>query len=144
MTASAPALPSASVEAKVSKQVYPVDETVKPSLVEAEYAVRGAITVRAAQIESELKAGTHSYNFNKVLYCNIGNPQALDQKPISFFRRLIACCECPEVCISAESCRDKPRPCHGRVAPQSFDHSLRYNVFSSIVMLLTVVRPRLP
>ena len=96
MTASSPAN-AASAEEKGTKSPYAVDETVNPSLIKAEYAVRGAITVRAAEIECELKSGTHGYSFDNILYCNIGNPQALDQRPVSFPRRLIACCECPEV-----------------------------------------------
>eukprot|EP00892_Ulva_mutabilis_P012757 jgi/Ulvmu1/9854/UM057_0008.1 len=96
MTASSP-MQTPSAEDKATKPTFSVDETINPCLEQAEYAVRGAITVRAAEIERELKSGTHNYSFDKVLFCNIGNPQALDQKPITFPRRLIACCECPEL-----------------------------------------------
>jgi alanine transaminase len=30
-----------------------------------------------------------------VLFCNIGNPQSVGQKPISFFREVIALTDCP-------------------------------------------------
>jgi hypothetical protein len=75
----------------------PMNDTVNPRLIAAEYAVRGAITERAAEIEKILASGKGSLPFDKVLYCNIGNPQQLNQKPISYFRQLLACCECPEV-----------------------------------------------
>lgn len=74
-----------------------MDRTVNPAVVASEYAVRGAITSRAAEIEEDLAKGGSSYNFKGVLYCNIGNPQALEQKPVSYGRRLLACCECQEV-----------------------------------------------
>lgn len=74
-----------------------MDRTVNPAVVASEYAVRGAITSRAAEIEQDLAKGGSSYNFEGVLYCNIGNPQALEQKPVSYGRRLLACCECQEV-----------------------------------------------
>jgi alanine transaminase len=32
---------------------------------------------------------------NQVLFCNIGNPQSVGQKPISFFREVIALTDCP-------------------------------------------------
>jgi len=31
------------------------------------------------------------YPFNEITYCNIGNPQAFNQKPISFNREVLAC-----------------------------------------------------
>eukprot|EP00892_Ulva_mutabilis_P011217 jgi/Ulvmu1/8468/UM043_0048.1 len=75
----------------------PVSHVVNSAVVSSEYAVRGAITNRAAEIEKALRAGEHGYSFDKVLYCNIGNPQALSQKPLTYCRRLIACCECAEL-----------------------------------------------
>lgn len=91
-------------------------ETVNPKLVEAEYAVRGAITERAAEIEKAVSSGKHNYSFDKVLYCNIGNPQQLNQRPISYPRQLVACCEYPEVRTSCfflqlfSILRARPRP----------------------------------
>lgn len=75
----------------------PMSLTINPAVAASEYAVRGAITSRAAELEKELCARGHGYNFDKVLYCNIGNPQALSQKPSTFCRRVVACCECVEV-----------------------------------------------
>ena len=72
-------------------------EEMNPKVVNAEYAVRGAITNRAAEIDKELASGKGNYPFDSVLYCNIGNPQSLNQKPISYPRQLLAACEYPEV-----------------------------------------------
>jgi alanine transaminase len=43
-------------------------------LRKAQYAVRGKIVVRANEIEQELKQGK-KFDFDSLVYCNIGNPQ---------------------------------------------------------------------
>ena len=47
------------------------------NLLDAQYAVRGPIVIRAQQLEEQGR---------KIIYCNIGNPQALKQRPLSFLR----------------------------------------------------------
>lgn len=64
-------------------------ENINPLLVKAEYAVRGRLLTRAAEIEADLKAGK-ALPFKKVIRCNIGNPQALGQKPLSFVRQVLS------------------------------------------------------
>jgi aspartate/methionine/tyrosine aminotransferase len=56
------------------------------TVLETQYAVRGPIVARAAELE---KAG------RRILYGNIGNPQALGQKPLSYIRQTLALCEYP-------------------------------------------------
>jgi alanine transaminase len=56
------------------------------SVLETQYAVRGPIVARAAELE---RSG------RRVLYGNIGNPQALGQKPLSYIRQVLALCEYP-------------------------------------------------
>jgi aspartate/methionine/tyrosine aminotransferase len=55
-------------------------------LLRAEYAVRGPIVARAQQLEEQGK---------KIIYCNIGNPQALKQPPLSFVRQMLSLLEYP-------------------------------------------------
>jgi len=62
------------------------------AVLETEYAVRGPIVARANELERQGR---------KIIYCNIGNPQALEQKPLSYLRQMIALCECPELAASA-------------------------------------------
>lgn len=57
-------------------------------LLTAEYAVRGPIVNRAQQLEEQGK---------KVIYCNIGNPQALKQKPLTYLRQILSLVEYPEL-----------------------------------------------
>jgi len=61
---------------------------LNPRLLAAEYAVRGPIVQRA----QELEAGGR-----KIIYCNIGNPQALRQPPLTYIRQLICLLEYPEL-----------------------------------------------
>lgn len=63
----------------MSKLTQPV--VINQNILEMEYAVRGAIPRRAAQLE---EAGF------KTIPCNIGNPQALGQKPLSFYRQVLS------------------------------------------------------
>lgn len=59
---------------------------VNPNLVEMEYAVRGPIPLRAAELGAQGQ---------KTIPCNIGNPQALGQQPITFYREVISLLESP-------------------------------------------------
>jgi aspartate/methionine/tyrosine aminotransferase len=58
------------------------------TLLRAEYAVRGPIVIRAQQLEAQGR---------KIIYCNIGNPQALKQRPLTFMRQVLCLLEYPEL-----------------------------------------------
>ncbi len=62
------------------------------AVLDTEYAVRGPIVARAQELE---KLG------REVIYCNIGNPQSLGQRPITYVRQLLALCEYPELITAA-------------------------------------------
>ncbi|MBE2227685.1 MAG: aminotransferase class I/II-fold pyridoxal phosphate-dependent enzyme [Ignavibacteria bacterium] len=59
---------------------------LNPQLLSAEYAVRGPIVIRAQELEKEGR---------KIIYCNIGNPQALNQKPLTYIRQILCLMEYP-------------------------------------------------
>ncbi len=63
-------------------------EDIGRQVREAEYAVRGPIVARAQELE---RLG------RKIIYCNIGNPQSLGQRPITWVRQVIALVEYPEL-----------------------------------------------
>ena len=56
------------------------------AVINTYYAVRGPIVARAQQLEQAGK---------EIIYCNIGNPQALKQKPLTYVRNTLAACEQP-------------------------------------------------
>ncbi|OQS08012.1 alanine aminotransferase 2 [Thraustotheca clavata] len=69
--------------------------TINPRIVEAEYAVRGAIVLRSGEYQKQLASGDKSLPFDKIIPCNIGNPQILGQKPIQFHREVLALVNVP-------------------------------------------------
>src|SRR5208337_778675 len=56
------------------------------AVLATEYAVRGPIVERAQELEKQGR---------EIIYCNIGNPQSLGQKPITWLRQILALCEYP-------------------------------------------------
>lgn len=58
------------------------------NLLHAEYAVRGPIVTRAQQLEIEGR---------KIIYANVGNPQALRQRPVRFVRQVMSLLEYPDL-----------------------------------------------
>jgi len=62
--------------------------TVSNNIIDLEYAVRGPIPQRAAVLKKQGKT---------IISCNIGNPQALGQKPITFYRDVLSLLENPRL-----------------------------------------------
>lgn len=67
---------------------------INAKLLEAHYAVRGKIVARAQELEAQGR---------KIIYCNIGNPQALKQRPLTFVRQMLSLLEYPELISRPES-----------------------------------------
>jgi alanine transaminase len=78
-------------------------ETINPHVKEAKYAVRGELAVKSEVYRAKLAAGDGSdLPFTKVISANIGNPQQLDQKPITFFRQVASLLENPQLIACAD------------------------------------------
>jgi alanine-synthesizing transaminase len=58
------------------------------AVIETEYAVRGPIVARAQELERQGR---------EIIYCNIGNPQALEQRPLTYLRQVLALCQYPDL-----------------------------------------------
>ena len=56
----------------------------------ASYAVRGSIVTRSMELSKQLKENPGSLPFREIISCNIGNPQALKQEPLTFMRDVLA------------------------------------------------------
>lgn len=67
-------------------------DSVNPSLLNVQYAVRGELAIKAEEHRNALKEDNHGLPFDKVISSNIGNPQqkGLDQPPITFTRQVSA------------------------------------------------------
>jgi aspartate/methionine/tyrosine aminotransferase len=61
---------------------------INPNIVEMEYAVRGPIPLRAAELQAQGR---------RTIPCNIGNPQALGQAPITYYRQVLSLLENPRL-----------------------------------------------
>lgn len=75
-------------------------DNINPHVKAAKYAVRGELAVRSEDFRARLAkaGGDHAaagLPFNEVISANIGNPQQLDQKPITFFRQVLSLLENP-------------------------------------------------
>lgn len=68
---------------------------INPHVKEAKYAVRGELAVRSEEYRAKLAKGAKDLPFDQVISANIGNPQQLDQKPITFFRQVLSLLENP-------------------------------------------------
>jgi alanine-synthesizing transaminase len=82
-------------------------------LIDAQYAVRGPIVIRAQQLEEQGR---------KIIYCNIGNPQALKQKPLTFLRQTLSLLEFPELLARSEILNPIPADVVRRVKQILADH----------------------
>lgn len=81
-------------------------DNINPHVKEAKYAVRGEIAIKSEEYRAQLRKlkddpptppDENSLPFDTVISANIGNPQQLDQKPITFFRQVLALLEYPNL-----------------------------------------------
>jgi aspartate/methionine/tyrosine aminotransferase len=63
-------------------------EDLGKTVRETQYAVRGPIVARAAELERE---------GHEIIYCNIGNPHSFGQKPLTWIRQVLALVAYPDL-----------------------------------------------
>ena len=89
-------------EGKLTQKVAALSlDEISPSVRRAQYAVRGRLLDRSRELEAELRSGK-KLPFARVVRCNIGNPQALGQKPLTFVRQCLSLLINPELIDTAE------------------------------------------
>ncbi|KAF8782675.1 Alanine aminotransferase 2 like protein [Argiope bruennichi] len=71
-------------------------ENINSNFINMQYAVRGPLSIRSAEIAKELKQGVPK-PFSEVIRANIGDCQAMGQKPITFIRQVLTLCAYPEL-----------------------------------------------
>lgn len=67
-----------------------VTANLNQAVVQAAYAVRGELVMKADALRDKLAAGASGLPFEQIVACNIGNPHELGQQPITFFRQVLA------------------------------------------------------
>uniref|UniRef100_A0A453KVC6 Aminotransferase class I/classII domain-containing protein n=1 Tax=Aegilops tauschii subsp. strangulata TaxID=200361 RepID=A0A453KVC6_AEGTS len=70
-------------------------ETINPKVKIFDYEPCGEIARHAERLEQEMEKSPGSRPFPEITYCNLGNPQALGQRPITFFREVLSLCDNP-------------------------------------------------
>ena len=60
------------------------------------------MTAQRIAHELELEEYRDRYPFDEVLFCNIGNPQAVGQAPLTFYREVTALCDYPALLDNAK------------------------------------------
>jgi alanine transaminase len=72
-------------------------DTMFKGLRDMEYAVRGAVVLKADEIHAELQSSsdTNKYPFDHIVYTNIGNPQSVGQEPLTWPRQVLALVDLP-------------------------------------------------
>lgn len=80
---------------------------INPHVKEAKYAVRGELAIKSEEYRAKLRKlkdegpptppSDSDLPFDTVISANIGNPQQLDQKPITFFRQVLSLLEYPKL-----------------------------------------------
>lgn len=104
---------SAAMSTSASRRALNINN-INPHVIKAQYAVRGEIATRSEAYRQQLAAtatppasdsvsaplgstsnGADKLPFDTVISANIGNPQQLDQKPITFIRQVLSILEYP-------------------------------------------------
>lgn len=80
-------------------------QNMNKAVIQAEYAVRGTMSIRAGKIQQELKEGK-SFPFKEITECNIGNPQVFGQPPFSFNRQVLSAVMNPDLCKTSAYHKD--------------------------------------
>ena len=64
--------------------------TLPKKLRDTEYAVRGEMVTRSQVLKAQLEQPNHGLPFEELVPCNIGNPQAVGAKPLTFHRQVLS------------------------------------------------------
>lgn len=80
-------------------------DTMSPNVRRMEYAVRGQVVIAADELAAKLKNADpeqrqqeqeKEYPFDHIVYTNIGNPQSVGQKPLTWPRQVLALVDLPD------------------------------------------------
>ncbi|XBW36504.1 hypothetical protein QEN19_002081 [Hanseniaspora menglaensis] len=97
---------------------------INPHVIEAKYAVRGKIPTRAEELKSKIQGDLNPANFDQIIFSNIGNPQQLGQKPITFYRKVLAILQDPAI-LSILKNKDCPEYIKKEYPPDAIERAER-------------------
>lgn len=70
---------------------------INENVVDAKFAIRGSISIKAEDLQVQLNKNPHCLPFDEITVANIGNPQELNQKPLTFARQVVSILQYPEL-----------------------------------------------
>lgn len=78
---------------------------LNPKTIDAKYAVRGRIPIKADEYHQQIQDNPddHGLPFESIIAANIGNPQQLDQKPLTWYRQVLSILQYPHILDLAKS-----------------------------------------
>lgn len=81
---------------------------INPQTVQAKYAVRGKIPIIADELRDLIKKNpqSHGLPFSKIINANIGNPQQLDQRPLTWYRQVLSILQYPALAEAVDYPQD--------------------------------------
>lgn len=81
----------------MGKLLTPAD--LNQSTLNAKYAVRGKIPIQADEFQQRIHNDptNHGLPFDTIINANIGNPQQLDQKPLTWYRQVLSILQYPHI-----------------------------------------------
>lgn len=73
-------------------------ENINPHIKAAQYAVRGELSCKSEVYRAQIAEGNpNNLPFASVVSANVGNPQQVGQKPITYFRQVLSLLENPSL-----------------------------------------------
>lgn len=75
-------------------------DSINQNVLHVHYAVRGECPALADELAQKLQDDPNAaqeLGFSEVVYANIGNPQQLEQKPITYIRQVSNCEACQDL-----------------------------------------------
>lgn len=83
-------------------------DTINPHVKAAKYTIKNNLSLRAEMYRQQITQLSATQNsielpFNEVVFANIGNPQQLDQNPITFIRQVLSLIEYPQLLQGPEN-----------------------------------------
>lgn len=72
-------------------------QTTNPRVVDCSFQLRDQVVEKALQYKAALQQGNAELPFKEMVFFNVGDSHAVGQKPITFFRQVLACCLYPDV-----------------------------------------------
>lgn len=85
------------------------DGGINPRVENMQYAVRGELVLRAQALSAKLTGSDSDTGsavseddrlpFDRITYCNIGNPQSVGQAPVTYIRQVIAAVVAPDLLL---------------------------------------------